>query len=216
MMKILRNHFVLAVAYTCATIAIGAPMFEVIDLGFLDGGKEEALAVDLNDEGIVIGYSGGRGFRWSRTLGIEEVKRGPRRSFAPWVINNAGTAAGILTSYGGTIHFDPMVITRSGQSIKFLDGTWADVPNYNYVAQITDAGAILGNSLDPDSNSFLSWVWEPSVGLRFLPAKQSADFMVERMNDQWQIVALCPFPESVTMPRCASYWMPIWPDLCAV
>jgi hypothetical protein len=188
MMNTLRNHFVLAVAYTCATIAAGAPMFEVIDLGILTGGKVETIALDLNDNGIVIGASGGRGFEWSRTLGIRELKRGPRRSFEPWVINNAGTAAGILVSYGGTTHYYPMVITGNGQSTKFLDGTWADVPNYNYIAQITDAGAVLGNSREPESNSFRSWIWEPSGGLRFLPIKQSADFMAQRMNDRGQIV----------------------------
>lgn len=162
-------------------------MFEVIDLGILAGGKIETIAVDLNDKGIVTGYSAGRGFLWSRMRGIKDVRDGPGRSFAPKAINNAGTATGIMF-YDGTIHYDAVVITRSGQSIKFLDGTWAGDPNYNYIAQITDAGAVLGNSRDPDSNSFLSWVWEPSIGLRFLPVKQSGDFMAQRMNDHGQIV----------------------------
>jgi hypothetical protein len=188
MMKTLRNHYVLAVVYACATIATGAPQFEVIDVGFLDGRREEAYAVDLNDKDTVIGYSGGWPFVWSRTLGLREVKHGPQRNFAPRAINNAGTAAGMLTSYGVITDYDPMVITRGGQSIKFLDGTWADVPNYNYIAQITDAGAVLGNSRESDSNSSRSWIWEPSGGLLFLPINRSADFMAQRMNDQGQIV----------------------------
>jgi probable HAF family extracellular repeat protein len=188
-MKTLRSHFVLSLAYACATVATGAPMFEVIDVGFLEGGKNETLAVDLNDKGVVIGFSAGRAFAWSRPQGIKDVKEAPGRAFATRAINNVGTAAGVMF-YDGTISYDPMVITRSGQSTKFLHGTWADDPNYNYIAQITDAGAVLGNSREPDSNSFRSWIWEPSGGLRFLPIKRSADFMARRMNDQGQIVGV--------------------------
>jgi probable HAF family extracellular repeat protein len=161
-------------------------MYRVIDIGMLPGAKE-TLPRDFNDDGVLVGYSGGRSFLWRPVTGMRKfpplIEDG---SFVPRAIDSHGGAAGFLFYDDRNRPDKPLLIDKEdGSRTFFLEGTWAE-PQLYWIETVTASGAILGMSTPLDYGYPLTWVWSPQQGL--VPLPDSGDFPAYGMNDHGQLV----------------------------
>jgi probable HAF family extracellular repeat protein len=194
-MKYLFNSALLVLLSIVSAIACAeARIFRAADIGFLPGASQ-TIHRDFNDDGTVVGLSGDESFIWDETRGLRVLPRPtPDAKFSVRAINDIGDMAGNLF-YGGSRPDKPIFIRSSDDFSLFLDGTWADYPNTQYIAQVTDSGKILGQSFYvAGSASSRSWIWSKETGLINLPGDTGLDFYAYRMNDHDQVVGERPNP----------------------
>ena len=161
------------------------------DLGSLGGLAQTAHATDINDAGVVVGYSSSlaadnndRGFVWTQTAGMRElppIANSPRSS--AFGVNTTGVAVGAsYTSIARATLWQPdrtVVDLTSRISMTGLSGTEA--------MAINDAGSIVGfGRVAPDAtNAFLL---APGTSAVFLGTLGGASSSATDINNTGAVV----------------------------
>jgi hypothetical protein len=164
--------------------AAAAPLFRVVDIGILPG-QITTWPVDLNDQGVVLAYSGGnvaaQDFFWTVDDGVRLVEE-----VSTYVINSRGQ----LVGYRSPPERPGYVVMQSGaKPTYFLEGTWAT--DADEIAQINDRGEILGRSITGGSGSTSGspWVWSPDVGLsKIVDGYPGVEYIAQQFNNFGQVV----------------------------
>jgi hypothetical protein len=163
--------------------AAAAPLFRVVDIGILPG-QITTWPVDLNDQGVVLAYSGGnvaaQDFFWTVDDGVRLVEE-----VSTYVINSRGQ----LVGYRSPPKRPGYVVMQSGaKPTYFLEGTWAT--DADEIAQINDRGEILGRSITGGSGSTSGspWVWSPDVGLsKIVDGYSGVEYIAQHFNNVGQV-----------------------------
>ncbi|MEU8008009.1 hypothetical protein AB0B66_43215 [Catellatospora sp. NPDC049111] len=144
-----------AVALPASPAAAAA--LQVIDLGTL-GGACCSTATDVNDHGVVIGYSGApsqtapmRAFRWKNGTMTDIGSLGGTRTY-PADINNNGWIVGHSTLADNvTMHG---FLWRPGVGMTDLG---ALENNYSLATGVNDAGVVVGRAIADDTSTSFRW-----------------------------------------------------------
>jgi uncharacterized membrane protein len=164
--------------------ATAAPLFRAVDIGIVSG-QISTWPYDLNDQGVVLAYSGGNGaaddFLWTEDRGIRPLYEVSGRA-----IGNRGQ----LVGYRPLPKRPGYVVIESGtKPTYFLEGTWAT--DADQISHINDRGEILGRSITGGSGSTSGspWVWSPDVGLsKAIEGYPGVEYIAQHFNNVGQVV----------------------------
>lgn len=186
--------FTLALVLQPATAAL--PMYRAIDIGKLPDARY-IQPWGLNNSGTVVGnaeYAGGvSAFIWTRAGGIAKLPvppGGESKASHAYDINDAGQIVGGVSS-GGPFDYGGNVIWEGNGSFSFFLGeTWPAISRTDSIAQITNAGRVLGQSFWGGYSSYeiYPWVWSPQRGLVDIVALGDDRYRAFQMNDSGRIV----------------------------
>lgn len=174
----------------------GAPVYRLIDVGFLPG-YTESSPTGLNDAGVVVGNSfsesgAGPAFVWDRTSGIRPLTLPAGHEGLPsgaYGINRRGQVLGGLSVGGPDGAGGAAIWNLDGTYNFFLFGTWAAQAVYSMV-QITNGGKVLGQSYwgDYSDGIVYPWIWSPERGLVDISDSGRVGFRAQQMNDRGRVV----------------------------
>jgi uncharacterized membrane protein len=188
--KVMNSSYrnIIVTAVVTAILALGsataAPLFRAVNIGIVSG-QISTWPYDLNDQGVVLAYSGGNGaaddFLWTEEHGIKLLDK-----VIGWAIGNQGQLAG----YRPSLKRPGFIVVKSGaKPTYFLEGTWAT--DADEIAQINDRGEILGRSITGGSGSTSGspWVWSPDVGLsKIVDGYPGVEYIAQHFNNVGQVV----------------------------
>lgn len=177
---------VVPVAATAPVTSAATPVtrYVAIDLGSLGGGF--ARANDLNESGVVVGWSWladdvtVSGFRWTEPTGMVALGSlgGDAQAAA---VDESGRIVGWSETADGEQH---AVLWRAGGSIVDLGTLPGD--EWSEALAITDDGTVLGVSAGADGIGRRSFVWDEAMGIRALALPDG--FVASDLNDAgWMV-----------------------------
>lgn len=174
----------LAATSPAATAVTPVTRYVAVDLGSLGGGF--ARATDLNESGVVVGWSWladdvtVRAFRWTEPTGMVALGSlgGDAQAAA---VDESGRIVGWSETADGEQH---AVLWRAGGSIVDLGTLPGD--EWSEALAITDDGTVLGVSAGADGIGRRSFVWDEALGARALSLPDG--LVASDLNDAGWIV----------------------------
>lgn len=164
-------------------VAAAAPVATAVDLGTLGGSS--SFARDINDAGVVVGWSlregdaATRAFRWTATWGMHGLGTLGGNNSDAKAVNELGQVVGWSQVPGGAEH---AFIWEAGLGMRDL-GTLGG-PNSRAVA-INDTGVVVGMADTPSGGS-RAFVWDAAGGMRALDVPDG--YRVTDINNAGQVV----------------------------
>jgi|GEM_PF-3128123 len=140
----------------------GVAVVRIVDLGTLPDG-ETSEAVDINDEGVVVGRSAGHAVRWDQSGRITDLGTLPGGLYSDAVaINDRGMIAGQATTVDGRYHL--VLWDRAG---RITDAGTLPGGTYFTPIAINDRGVVLGHGDAADGREHAA-TWQRRTGFTVL------------------------------------------------
>lgn len=140
------------------------------DLGIF-AGEWDSEAVDINNRGEIVGYSGARAILWTNTGRINDLGTLPGGSYGKArAINERGEVVGWILDDAGRYH---AVLWTAGREIVDLGTLPGDVSSW--AVGINNAGIVVGSSQGPAPLlARRGFAWTRGEGMRELPGLPGA------------------------------------------
>lgn len=155
----------------------------MVDLGTLSGSS--SVALDVNDGGALVGYSGNAAFIWTASTGMRDLGTIGGNSQTAKLINNKGQVAGDADTPSHTDVHAFVWTRRTGMvDIGTLGGTMSSVTAMNESGQI----AGLSSTGGPGGGELHAMFWTGQHGMRDLGTLGGFFSLARAMNNKGQVV----------------------------